>query len=318
MDYNIQQVAVEEIDPTDTFYQITTSNDIEDICASIRDIGILHAPILIREKETFIIVSGFRRIKAARKIGLDRIPATILDASKETLESAKTAIAANSLQRELNIIEQARAMRLLSGYFPSPDKMIRTAAELNLPSSRSIIEKLLAVSRMDGQITDGMLSDAIALATALEIDKLDDTQKIPVAMFLRSLNISLNIQRELLTTLTEISLREGTAPQQILSEPAVADVLNDPDRDTRQKAATIRRLFRKRRFPELSKAEDDFAGQVKKLKLDSPTLKLMPPKAFEGTTYILQITFNSYPELLERQSQLNAVIDNPIFPELLK
>jgi hypothetical protein len=127
----------------------------------------------------------------------------------------------------------------------------------------------------------------------------------------------LNIQREVLILLTEISRRENRDLLELLAEKSITDIMNDTNMEVRQKAAQIRKLLRKRRFPELTRAEDTFSDCIKKLKLGQ-SVKLIPPKDFEGTTYLFQISYNSYEDLLHQQIQLEAVIGNPILKQILK
>ncbi|RJP77853.1 MAG: hypothetical protein C4522_14230 [Desulfobacteraceae bacterium] len=317
MQCNFEEVEIQRINTEDTFYKITTCNEIDGISDSVRDIGIINPPVLVNEKDRFTIVSGFRRIKAAIKNGFLRIPVKTISSAKESIECAKIAISDNSFQRNLNQIEQARAIHLLTCFYRSPEEISDIAAGLGLPANPSIIQKLITISRTDKHIQDYILSETLSMTTALLIDKLHEKHKLPMARFIHSLNVGLNNQREVLILLTEISKRENKDLLELLAEKSIADIINEPNREVRQKAAQIRKLLRKRRFPELTKAEDTFSDCVKKLKLDQ-SLKLLPPKDFEGTTYLFQISFNSYEDLLRQQIQLEEVIGNPILKQILK
>jgi len=317
MQCKIEEIERKNINTDNDFYKITTCNEIDEISHTIHEIGIINPPVLVQDKQKFIIVSGFRRIKAAEKNGFSHIQAKTVQYPEKSIECVKIAISDNSFQRKLNLIEQARSIKLLTLFIADPEEIADTASKLNLPGNISIIKKLDIISRSDKVIQDFILSDHLSMTTALMIEKLKDKHKIPIARFIQSLNVGLNIQRELFILLTEISYRENIDLIELLAEKIISDCLNDGNLEPKQKAVQIRKLLRMRRFPELSRAENNFFNCMKKLKLD-PSIKLNPPKDFESTTYLFNLFFNTYEELLGCQKKLDAVIDNPVMKKIVE
>ncbi len=317
MQCKIEEIELKKIDINDNYYKITTNDEIDEISRSIHEIGIINPPVLVQDKQKFIIVSGFRRIQAAVKNNFSHIQAKTIPYPKKSIECAKIAISDNSFQRKLNLIEQASAIKLLTFFAATPKEIADIASKLNLPGNISIIEKLAIISRSDKIIQDFILSDQLSMTTALLIEKLKEKHKIPIARFIQSLHVGLNIQRELFILLTEISFRENIDLLELLTEKFITDCLNDDNPEPKQKAVQIRKLLRIRRFPELSKAESNFFNCMKKLKLD-PSIKLNPPKDFESTTYSFNLFFNSYEELLECQRKLDTVIENPVMKKIIE
>ncbi len=317
MQCKTESIELEKINTNNDFYKITTCNEIDEISHSIHEIGIINPPVLVQDEQKFIIVSGFRRIKAAEKNGFSHIQAKIVHYPQKSIECVKIAISDNSFQRKLNLIEQARSIRLLTLFIAAPEEIADTASKLNLPGNISVIEKLNTISRSDPIIQDFILSDSLSMTTILLIEKLEEKQRIPIARFIQSLNVGLNIQRELFILLTEISFREGIDPIELLAEKFIADILKNDNLEPKQKAVQIRKLLRMRRFPELSRAESHFFDCMKKLKLD-PSIKLHPPKDFESTTYSFNLFFNSYEELLGCRKKLDEVIDNPVMRKIIE
>lgn len=81
---------------------------LSELAESIRERGVLE-PIIVRRVDAgFEVVAGERRARAARLVGLDEIPATIVELSdREALEIAIT----ENLQREdLNAVEETEAV----------------------------------------------------------------------------------------------------------------------------------------------------------------------------------------------------------------
>ncbi|PPR45039.1 MAG: putative chromosome-partitioning protein ParB [Alphaproteobacteria bacterium MarineAlpha5_Bin8] len=87
-------------------------NEIEDLAASIKSQGILQ-PIVVRQKaeNTFEIIAGERRWRAAQIVGLHEIPAIIKEMNDE--EALQAALIENIQRENLNPVEEARAYQLI-------------------------------------------------------------------------------------------------------------------------------------------------------------------------------------------------------------
>lgn len=92
--------------PEDELYQLADS---------VRRFGVLQ-PLTVRRryrggKESYELIAGERRMRAAILAGLTRVPCRILDASEE--ESAEIAIVENLQRKDLTPFEEATAISLL-------------------------------------------------------------------------------------------------------------------------------------------------------------------------------------------------------------
>ena len=80
---------------------------IETLAQSIKTYGIIN-PILVRQKEDkYEIIAGERRYRAAKKIGLDKVPAIIKDPSEQQM--AELALIENIQRQSLSPIEEAKS-----------------------------------------------------------------------------------------------------------------------------------------------------------------------------------------------------------------
>ncbi|MBW2101027.1 MAG: ParB N-terminal domain-containing protein, partial [Deltaproteobacteria bacterium] len=60
------------IDLEDKTYQITTNTTLDDLIDSIKTVGLISPPLLLKKKQDHsehTVVSGFRRIAACRSLG---------------------------------------------------------------------------------------------------------------------------------------------------------------------------------------------------------------------------------------------------------
>jgi ParB family chromosome partitioning protein len=291
---------------SDERFRISTRTDSDDLCDSVRHIGLINPPILLSSDTDFVIISGFRRIEACGKIGMTDIPARIVNLTD--IEALKLAISDNAFQRALNLIEISRSLYKLSAFINNDDELSPIAASLKLPSTRSLICKLKTLCQMPQAIQEGILSEAVALPTAIELQKLDPYDMLVIAELFRQLIPSLNKQRELLTLLQEISIREDIPIRSLLDD--LKDIIADSESDRNQKLKKIRLYLKQRRFPASSQAEAQFDEWVKRLELGNG-IELIPPKYFEGNTYTFSMQFTSLDELCRRKARLDKIIENP-------
>ncbi|MBA7648717.1 Nucleoid occlusion protein [subsurface metagenome] len=83
--------------------------EIQEIAASIKRVGVVEPIIVARKGDTFSLVAGHRRIAAAAVAGLAEIPAIIREGTEA--ENAEVRFAENFFRRDLSPVEQAGAIR---------------------------------------------------------------------------------------------------------------------------------------------------------------------------------------------------------------
>ena len=311
----IRLIPLADIDPRDERFRITTRRDSDDLHLSIGRLGLLAAPLVLPGAAGFIIVSGFRRIAACRGLGWDSIHARVLQKAS-LYECALKAIAANSLERPLNLIEISRALRLLDQYAPGGQAPPEDTAALGLPTHAGMAARLKRLCRLPAEAQDAVLEEAVSFAMACEIGRMEEGLAVAFARLFRQLKTSLNKQREIVTLVAEIARREGIDSGQVLAEDRLSRILDAQDLDRNQKTRRIRTLLRQRRFPAVVAAEDSFHSLQQRLKLGD-NLQLAPPRNFEGTRFALTLNFESIEEVGRLRVKLDELVDHPDFKTLL-
>jgi len=158
--------------------------------------------------------------------------------------------------------------------------------------------------------------DAISFAMACELGRLEDDLGIAFARLFRRLKPSLNKQREIVSLVLEIAVRENIDPRQVLEECGLAQTMGPSEPDRNQEIHVLRRRLRQRRFPTLAAAEENFLARRQRLKLGAG-IQLAPPRDFEGTGFTLSLSFQSVEEVARLRGKLDELIDHPDFKILL-
>jgi len=124
-------------------------NELEGLACSIRANGLLQ-PINVRvlENGEFELISGERRLRAARMIGMTKIPCIVMNASDQ--QSALFAIIENVQRENLDFFEEAVAIeRLMTEYGLSQDEISE-----KLGKAPSTLSNKLRLLRLPDEIRD--------------------------------------------------------------------------------------------------------------------------------------------------------------------
>lgn len=126
------------------------------LTASIRELGVLQ-PILVRTvDEGFELIAGERRWRAAKRAGLDRIPAIVRDVDDEM--SLAHAIVENVQRAELNPIEEAAAFQQLIDDFELTQDDVANRVGRSRPAVTNALRLLQLPTDIQRHIIEGRLS----------------------------------------------------------------------------------------------------------------------------------------------------------------
>lgn len=315
MDYNVRTVSLTQVDTTDQTFRITTATDFSALVPSIKSIGLLHPPLLLQKGQAYAVVFGFRRIAACQAMGIISIPARIEHDHLPWIEYARLAIADNAFQRQLNLVEQSRALALIRRFAEDSTDWHEIAASAGLPGSQTAIDRLLPIVDMPEALQMAIVSGSIALPIALSINQLKNDDALVLSDLFQRINAGLNIQRELLELIVELSFIEEISIVQLLEQMDVATILADAEASLPQIVQHLRRVLKQKRYPELTKAEEAFHQALKAIKGNS-TIQLQPPRFFEGKTFRLTLSINSRQQLKSSLPDIEKIANHPhLLPE---
>lgn len=129
------------------------------LTASVRELGVLQ-PVLVRRLDdgNYELIAGERRWRAARRAGLDRIPALVRSADDRG--SLEQAVVENLHRADLNALEEAAAYQQLIEEFHLTHEQVATRVgksrvavtnALRLFQLPAVVQKMV----VDGQLTGG-------------------------------------------------------------------------------------------------------------------------------------------------------------------
>lgn len=143
----------------------TLLGDLDELAASIRDRGVLE-PILVRRvadapQESFRIIAGERRYRAAQQAGLFELPAIELDVSEQ--EALEIALIENLQRKDLTPFEEADGYRALADRHGYTQEEIAEA----VGKSRTVITESLSLLHMPPRVRDAVQALGISSKSLL-------------------------------------------------------------------------------------------------------------------------------------------------------
>ena len=170
---NVVELPLDKIE-ANPFQPRTNFNEesIEDLAKSIQALGVIQ-PITVRkiENDNFQLVSGERRLRAAKSVGLQTIPSFIRIADDQ--ESLEMALVENIQREDLDPIEIALSYQRLI------DEIELTQEELSdrIGKKRSTITNYIRLLRLDPIIQTGMRDGFISMGHGRALITVEDRSK---------------------------------------------------------------------------------------------------------------------------------------------
>jgi hypothetical protein len=317
MNFDIASVRLDRIDQADETYRISTNSSDPQLDASIKAIGFINPPVLMPLKTTaYRIVSGFKRIAAGERLGWTGIDSRILAPETEELWVLGAAIADNAQHRDLNPVEQALAVEKLSRCVNHDADLIDFGNKLGLSLNQKLVARLRLLRRLSDAIQARIISSAIPLTIALELEKLPQSSAEALADLFDTLRPTLNQQKEMLMWVQDIAGAEDRSIPEILEAATIPDILADTYTERPQKLKKVREALKRRRYPTICRFETVLEKNRKALNLPSD-ICLSAPENFEDNRFAMTISFRSLSEFKEHIDTLTRIADNPNFTAIV-
>ena len=158
--------------------KIFREEDLEDLARSIRDKGLLQ-PLVVRplgDGQSYEIVAGERRWRAAQKAGVHNLPVLICDLSDgETLEIA---LIENIQRSDLNAIEEARGYAQLMNQFAYTQQQLAEAVGKSCSHIANTMRLLGLPDAARARVEEGVISAGHARALIATENADDLAEKI--------------------------------------------------------------------------------------------------------------------------------------------
>jgi ParB family chromosome partitioning protein len=168
---NLDEIQVNPYQPRTIFDQ----EKIEELTRSIKEKGVIQPLLVRRVKGGYQLVAGERRLRAAKRAGLKKVPVVVREISEaELLEYSLI----ENLQREnLNPVEEAEAyQRLMKDFDYTQQKVAQV-----LGKNRATVANQLRLLKLPGVVKKSLAKGEISMGHARGLLSLSELQKVKEA-----------------------------------------------------------------------------------------------------------------------------------------
>ena len=209
---------------------------------SIRLHGLLHPIVVQREGETYILVAGERRLRAAQLAGVSSIPAIVRPAAESSRHQLEMALTENLLRTDLNPMEEAAAYARLSDAFG----LTHEAIALRLGRSRSGVSNAIRLLDLPAPVQEAVADARLTASHAralLVLPHAGDQEAVAALVIADGLNVRQTERavQERLTRAAEaprrdrVALPDEAAPDDVALRRGLEHALGVPVRLQRRK-----------------------------------------------------------------------------------
>ena len=250
---NIKNLKIENLKEFEGHpYKVTDNEEMEALALSIKENGIL-SPVVVRplkDTEDYEIISGHRRIFAAKKAGLTEVPALIYAISHE---EAIIALVDSNLHRE-HILPSEKAfaykmkMDALSHQGKRTDLTLDqvglklSAEQVSNDDSATQVKRYIRLTNLIKPLLDMVDEGKIAFTPAVELSFLNDTEQADLVEVIEVCEATPNLSQA--QRLKKISQGDGLIPE------VIAEILNEQKANQKERikipTEKLRKYFPKR------------------------------------------------------------------------
>ncbi len=158
--FEVETVRVKEnrLQPRQTYDVVK----IDELAASIKEKGFLQPVVVRTAGDGYEVVAGERRLKAARKLGLLKIPVIVKEVDDK--EALVLALVENIQREELNAIEEGESFRRLVDEFKLSQEDVARMVSKDRATVANLIRLLKLPKEIQKAVVDGKISSGHARA----------------------------------------------------------------------------------------------------------------------------------------------------------
>ena len=310
---NFIQIQFEEIDCDDEEFRISEDLDSPSILDSVREIGQLNPVLLLDRKPRKVIVCGFRRIRAMRRLGNSGVLARLLpEDANNSIKSINIALWDNLSHRQLSVLEKARVLDKLKNAFGISDEVLLTTylPLLDLKPHGNILNAYISLNSVHPELRRCLVEGLLTHSSLERLAKTPDQVQDRVASLMTGIQLSASLQKKVFGILEDLSAMAGAPLDAPLDSSEVLAVLNDSRLSPFQRGEMLYAILYGLRNPRLSKAVEQFNLKRKRLGLPG-SVRINPHPFFESTNLHVEFDAPDAESFRELTAALRTAAEKP-------
>lgn len=189
--------------------KVFDEEQLRELAESIANYGVLQ-PLIVKEKgDTFEIIAGERRWRAAKLAGIREVPVIIRDYTKQ--QTMEIALIENVQREDLNPIEEAKAYQMLIQEFGLKQEEVAERVSKN----RATITNSMRLLKLDERVQEMLIQNRITGGHARALLSLEDGEvQYQIALKIEKGKLSVRETERIVKSLTKHPKKKTENPEE--------------------------------------------------------------------------------------------------------
>ncbi len=306
MDKFAESVDPAEIDSSFDSYSCSWPGESTRLEESIARVGLINPPLLKRSGGNLVTVCGIRRVRAALKLSMPRIPCRIVEsAGRSDADLLALNLEDNLSVRALGLFESARLVSLLEAFDGDSRSSIveRYGPAIGLRGDEYEVSRFLSLHVLSDAVKVFVASKKMAPRQAFRLALLGSDDAGRLVELAGTFALTASQTGEFAELAREILLRDGLTFEELA--PDLADGLESTaDARHKQRDAIMDRL-RMVRFPRWQEKERAMKSCLDRIN-GTAGITVHAPPYLENDIFNVRLVYRSCEELAERARALET------------
>lgn len=192
---------------------------IMELAQSIKQYGIIQPLVLKKEGESYTIIAGERRWRAAKVVGIKEVPAVVMNMPEN--EVLEVSLIENIQREDLNPIEEAKAYKRLIEEF----KLTQNDISSRIGKSRTAIANCMRLLNLDERVQQYLIDEVISEGHGRALLPIEDKDiQYSLAQKIIDENLSVREVEKLIRNASKT--KSETEKEELESNPYYEDIKN--------------------------------------------------------------------------------------------
>ena len=310
-----KKLVLKEIFLKDERYRTSYYFSLEKLKHSLKEVELLHPPLIALRNDRFILVSGWKRVLACAELSFSYVPVLITE-EMDDLKTFLMAFYENLATREFSLLEKAEILTRLKRFGEDEKRIIRHYMPLlDIPATLPYLDTYLAFSQFEPEVKKAIYEKNMSFLSVRPLVEFSSREREWLLPLL--LPLGQNKRKQLLEDILGVSRKNDIPVQKILLSPEVRAIQESGTLTPLQKADSIRLLLRKKRYPAFSSMQDSFESLLRKI--DWPDeIAINPSPFFEEENFTVTFDFENEKQLKSSLLKLEELSARKDFSKIFK
>jgi hypothetical protein len=292
-------IGIDQVDVSDRTYCISYPLEDDLLFSSIARFGIL-VPLGVLDRKPPVMVTGFKRIEAARRLGIATMPCVFLDVDDR--RALLTSISDN-LKRPLNTIEKACCVEKMEARgFPKED-IYEIARLVGLPARVETLKTARAMNSMEEGQKAFVAKQNLPLPVVEQLLWFDAQELARIVRLVDSFRSTTSLFREVLHLLALLKTKRG--------------YIDFHELENAEDMEALRLSLKRATHPLLSRLEDRLE-KIREASALPPHIRVQVDPVFEKEAIDIQVRARNNAEVEEALKKLEALSRQGVFRSIFE